>query len=121
MTRPIKFRGRDIRGRTLFGDIRHNNGGCFMFDGDFWYEVDSDSIAQFVGYDKDGREIYEGDELTDNRAEFTGDKVTAVLQPYLRHTKAGGFSGISMAEYFDLFWGKELVEDWQVKLKEAEE
>lgn len=65
MKRPIKFRGRDIRGRTLFGDIRHNNGGCFMFDGDFWYEVDSDSIAQLVGYDKDGKEIYEGDTVID--------------------------------------------------------
>lgn len=64
MKRPIKFRGRDIRGRILFGDIRHNNGVWFMFDGDFWYEVDPDSVAQLVGYDKDGKEIYEGDKVT---------------------------------------------------------
>lgn len=65
MTKPIKFRGRDIRGRILFGDIRHNNGVWFMFDGDFWYEVDSDSIAQLVGVDKDGNEVYEDDLVTD--------------------------------------------------------
>ena len=73
--RPIKFRGRDIRGRTLFGDIRHNNGGCFMFDGDFWYEVDSDSIAQLVGYDKDGKEVYEGDIIVDEN----GGEMPAML------------------------------------------
>ena len=75
MKRPIKFRGRDIRGRILFGDIRHNNGVWFMFDGDFWYEVDSDSIAQLVGYDKDGNEIYEGDTVV---SEY-GDEIVARL------------------------------------------
>lgn len=121
MTRPIKFRARDRYGEVFYGSFDEDTCTIDCWDIAETIVVERDTVAQLVGYDKDGREVYEGDELTDNRAEFTGDKVTAVLQPYLRHTKAGGFSGISMAEYFDRFWGKELVEDWQVKIKEAEE
>ena len=75
MKRPIKFRGRAKGGRTLFGDIRRLNGEWFMFNGDFWYEADEDSIAQLVGYDKDGKEIYEGDTVV---SEY-GDSVIARL------------------------------------------
>lgn len=31
----------------------------------FTYLVDPESIAQFVGYDEDGKEVYVGDELVD--------------------------------------------------------
>lgn len=121
MKRPIKFRALGIDGDFHFGDLQQLTRTVSIREqGKGTFYVDPDTVAQLVGYDKDGKEVYEGDELTDNRVEFTGDKVTAVLQPFLRHTKAGGFSSISMAEYFDLFWGKELIEDWQVKLKEAE-
>ena len=57
--RPIKFRGRDVHtGKYRYGDITQTAIGILMDDG---YEVASDSIAQLVGYDKNGNEVYEGD------------------------------------------------------------
>ena len=83
---PIKFRGRfwlkglepsDINTRLSDGDFVF--GGYarmkFLFDddeGDYIIQNDStaflvypDSVAQLVGYDVDGKEIYEGDTLVD--------------------------------------------------------
>ncbi|MBR1806466.1 MAG: hypothetical protein IJ774_08795 [Selenomonadaceae bacterium] len=64
--RPIKFRGRDIDTYELvYGDFVHNvpmssfNG--IIDDNDFVHEINDDTVAQLVGYDKDGREVYEGD------------------------------------------------------------
>ena len=116
--RSIKFRGRDVRtDEYVYGDFVHhgpleNKPG--IIDGeDFYHEVDPDTVAQLVGYDANGNEVYEGDELTDNRADIYGDKVTAILQPYIRHEKI-----CSQAEFIDRFWSKPLIEDWEVKLKE---
>ena len=62
MTRPIKFRGRDINtGKFVCGDVAHTEVGI-LIDG---REVDPDSVAQLVGYDCDGNEVYEGDLLVD--------------------------------------------------------
>lgn len=71
MKREIKFRGRDINGRFVFGlltkkkirssgEIRYAiaTGNCTAGE---TIPVNADSIAQLVGVDKDGREIYEGD------------------------------------------------------------
>lgn len=58
MNRPIKFRGRVINtGEFVFGDLAHTEVGI-LIDG---REVDPESIAQFVGHDKNGAEVYEGD------------------------------------------------------------
>ena len=120
--RPIKFRGKAIWGdEFLYGDLTHFAGNHVAIFGyrqgevGHW-EIEPDTAAQLVGYDKNGKEVYEGDELTDNRASLYGDKVTAVLQPYIRHEPKG--FGESPAEYFDRFWSKPLIEDWDVKLKE---
>lgn len=78
MKRPIKFRGRvpDTDkldgGRIVYGSLVdygeddslyrywiHPIGG----GGRNYFPVDADSIAQLVGYDADGREVYESDEL----------------------------------------------------------
>ena len=73
MNRPIKFRGRNIdTGEVVFGDLRiigirphiFKEAQCY-YDEEL-IEVDEDSVAQLVGYDRDGREVYEGDELADN-------------------------------------------------------
>lgn len=81
MTRPIKFRGRTKRGKLVHGDLRHmvetEGIGCLVAStrhyvtvGDI--EVDPESVAQLVGYDCDGREVYEGDVcLYPDGSEFT--------------------------------------------------
>lgn len=68
---PIKFRGRDIvSGEYLFGDYVSRDEGCAIrirHQTDLFkmheYEitVDPNSVAQLVGYDADGNEVYEGD------------------------------------------------------------
>ena len=83
--RPIKFRGKDKDGNVHFGglvldDRREQKiynivkccGWCTA-----WAEVKPESIAQLVGYDERGREIYEGDEFTDP---FDGKVFTAEIK-----------------------------------------
>ena len=59
----IKFRGETAVGKILFGDFKNFNKEIYMFDAyeDVWREVKK--VAQFVGYDANGEEIYEGDKL----------------------------------------------------------
>ena len=66
MKRPIKFRGRGLDGKIYFGDVYHAGksvGIHVIGKGNF--EVEPDSIAQLVGYDFYGKEIYEGDPVID--------------------------------------------------------
>ena len=85
MNRPIRFRGkRTDRDEFIVGSavgLGENSIGCWVSSyGNWelrWYPVDPDSIAQFVGYDCDGREVYEGDTI-----EFNGGTYTARLEEY---------------------------------------
>ena len=76
--REIKFRGKKRDGDFVYGDLRHrvnvvglrhrvNAVGIWCRkNGQFGlYEVDPESVAQLIGYDKDGNEVYEGDALID--------------------------------------------------------
>lgn len=64
--RPIKFRGRDIdSGKSVCGDFVHvvpmsSFPGIIDCDG-IVHDVAPDTIAQLVGYDSNGSEVYEGD------------------------------------------------------------
>lgn len=67
--RQIKFRGIDIEtGAIRYGylvvydDTGHSH-WLHPTGGERNYPVKPDSIAQLVGYDKDGKEVYEGDIL----------------------------------------------------------
>jgi len=68
--RPIKFRGRNDSGKFVYGDLTHVAG---MISIGGWH-VDRKSVAQLVGYDKDGNELYEGDILVDElEQEYTAE------------------------------------------------
>lgn len=71
MKRPIKFRGRDIdTGEFRYAELgqvsAELNPEYLTFITDDAYTIDADSIAQLVGYDVDGNEVYEGDILVGN-------------------------------------------------------
>ena len=73
--REIKFRGISERtGEFVYGyyvptcPMSSNPG--IVDDDDIIHEVKPESIAQFLDYDANGREVYEGDELTDGEDKF---------------------------------------------------
>lgn len=71
MERQIKFRGLRTDGKGwVYGDLlqeypHHNTGATIQQHGCLVYEVHSDTVGQFTGlHDKNGKEIYEGDFLS---------------------------------------------------------
>ena len=78
--RTIKFRGRDMTGHFVYGlltkkRIRHSGEISWAIaTGTRQSEVipvNENSIAQLVGFDSDGREVYEGDILVDKNGNET--------------------------------------------------
>ena len=106
---PIKFRGRDVEsGKHIicgfgYADL---NGKKYIFDAktSMAYHVAPDSVAQLVGYDVDGKEVYEGDTLTD----ILGNEYTAKIRIELTCDDAQSCTGKAYAGSVD-----------NLKLKEA--
>ena len=64
MNRPIKFRGRCVgNGTLLYGDLTHEFDDVYVGS----WRVEPESVAQLVGFDKDGAEVYEGDIIVNPR------------------------------------------------------
>ena len=70
--REIKFRGHALHDscgqkvdKFVFGDLCQGDGLITILDWDDGdnYEVEPETVAQLVGYDTNGKEIYEGDEI----------------------------------------------------------
>lgn len=68
--RKIKFRGKNVKtGQIHYGFYSEYPvaGGrietCITDKNLDTWEVEPESVAQLVGYDADGREVYEGDQL----------------------------------------------------------
>ena len=79
MKRPIKFRARDIDGKIYFGSFDEDTNTIDCWDIAETVVVKRDTVAQLVGYDKDGKEIYEGDKVI---SEY-GDEIVARLMDNL--------------------------------------
>ena len=84
MNRPIRFRGkRTDRDEFIVGSavgLGENSIGCWVSSyGNWelrWYPVDPDSIAQFIGYDCYGREVFEGDKII---SEYSDEVVVRLM------------------------------------------
>lgn len=64
MNREIKFRGKTPDGKWITGSetFIHDGDGIWLSDGCDVVKVIEDTVGQFAGmYDKNGKEIYEGD------------------------------------------------------------
>ena len=81
--RPIKFRGCfPGGGMTAYGDLIHTKRGVFIFtESGGRMVVEPDSVAQLVGYDKNGKEVYEGDTVIDEYVEGKSCEHVARLEP----------------------------------------
>lgn len=97
--RPIKFRGRYVKdyvGNEYIAEGEMIFGGFVMLDGkphiiphDLALEVEPDSVAQLVGYDANGKEVYEGDAVLryDSEEEFIEAPENGVLRKVILYTQ----------------------------------
>lgn len=84
--RDIKFRGRVLDSNKIDGGkivcgmlsictLKDKTHWIYPLDGGWGFEVDPDSVAQLIGYDSNGKEVYEGDIV-----ERGGKKFIATLE-----------------------------------------
>lgn len=70
--KPIKFRGKAIHGGDLvYGDLVHDSNGnrLLIYNPEIKKSrlIYPESVTQLVGYDVNGKEVYEGDVVTDSQ------------------------------------------------------
>ena len=79
MKRPIKFRARNRFGEVFYGSFDEDTCTIDCWDIAETVVVERDTVAQLVGYDVDGNEVYEGDTVIDRfRFEHTAGLYTSL-------------------------------------------
>jgi len=74
----IKFCGKSTNTpNVVYGDLIHYDNSVCIKDAKGTWAVYPDSIAQLIGFDIDGEEIYEGDILVD----ADNNTITAAIYP----------------------------------------
>lgn len=98
---PIKFRGKELEtGKYIYGYFTI---GVNQFWQDIpyiidkstvWHAVDIDTVCQLAGYDAEGNEIYEGDEVEvyhlPPSAKLTGDEESYGIYKASIYAEVGG-------------------------------
>ena len=82
MNRTIKFRGVEFFSKKfVYGQtIRETEDGFDIWTGDDWLHCTD--LAQLVGYDVDGNEVYEGDTIVlQNGAEYVAKLFGNITSP----------------------------------------
>ena len=90
--REYKFRGETLEGEIVFGGVyeafdrcmiinfKSNNVGCS--ESPVFHNVNRKSVAQLVGYDINGKEIYEYDPMISEDSKF---ELTPYVQSMITH------------------------------------
>lgn len=104
--KTIKFRGKlKSNGNWKYGDLLHDNSnGCYIYpiESENLYknnEVVPETIGQFTGlYDKNGKEIYEGDILywNDNNRLYVVTFESGMFYASIRECNKGFFRGFPL-------------------------
>lgn len=90
----IKFRGKSINtGTIVYGDlinVRTSLNPTIVTDSGASYTVDDSSVAQLIGLDENGNEVYEGDMVQDNLGNTYTAEISKLILPQntLSHTEA---------------------------------
>ena len=78
----IKFRGRGLKDKKLYygsyvQTMPQSSFPAILDNDGFYNEISPESVAQFVGYDCNGDEIYEGDKVHGINGTMDGHTFTA--------------------------------------------
>ncbi|MBR2519712.1 MAG: hypothetical protein IKE46_08010 [Selenomonadaceae bacterium] len=98
MKRPIKFRARNEYGEVFYGSFDEDTCTIDCWDIAETVVVERDSVAQLVGYDADGNEVYEGDELVsvDNGTVWVAVLNPTVTLPKYEHLESSNLELIGL-------------------------